>query len=189
MNDRFTRYQQTDRSKSPRPSREPALQYFWEWIWLLACYWTPKPLNSWRLLWLRLFGAQVDNSAFVHPRARIEMPWNLSMKQRSCLGDRTHVYALDTIEIGAGATVCQEAYLCTGTHDLEDLAMSLITGPIIIGRESFIGARAFVLPGTIIGDGAVVGACAVVTRDVEPWIYAVGNPCRSSGKRRRLDVS
>lgn len=50
--------------------------------------------------------------------------------------------------------------------------------PVRIGRGCFIGARAIVLKGVLIGDRAVVGAGAVVTRDVPAHTLAVGNPAR-----------
>lgn len=50
--------------------------------------------------------------------------------------------------------------------------------PVRIGDKVWIGFGASVLPGVTIGEGAVVGACAVVTKDVEPWTVVAGNPAR-----------
>ena len=151
----------------------------WEYAWLLLCQWTPKPFNRWRLFILQLFGATLHGKPFVHQRARITLPWNLIMHNHACLGDRTNAYCLDKIEIHEGSTVAQEAYLCTGTHDFGKPALPLQTAPIKIEAHAFIGARAFVLPGITIGQGAVVGACSVVTRDVEPRARVAGNPART----------
>jgi putative colanic acid biosynthesis acetyltransferase WcaF len=151
----------------------------WECCWTLLCSWTPKPLNPWRLFWLKSFGGSIEGTPFVHQRARITLPWNLVLRHRACLGDRAHAYSLDRIEIGEGATVAQEAYLCTGTHDFADPALPLVTRPILVGRGAFIGARAFVMPGVTIGENAIVGACSVVTHDVAAGIRVAGNPARS----------
>ncbi len=51
-------------------------------------------------------------------------------------------------------------------------------GDISIGSDVWIGCRAVIMPGVTIGDGAVVGACAVVTHDVPPYGVAVGVPAR-----------
>jgi len=150
----------------------------WEYAWLLLCQWTPKPLNPWRLVILRLFGATLHGKPFVHQRARITLPWNLIMHDHACLGDRAHAYSLDKIEIHEGATVAQEAYLCTGTHDFSAPALSLQTAPIIVRARAFVGARAFVLPGVTIGEGAVIGACSVVTRDVVAGCRIAGSPAK-----------
>jgi len=58
------------------------------------------------------------------------------------------------------------------------------TAPIHVGNDVFIGARAMILKGVTIGDGAVVGAGAVVTRDVPPYTVVAGNPGRLVADRR-----
>lgn len=150
---------------------------------MALCVWTPKPANAWRLFWLRVFGAKLHGTPFVHQRARIEIPWNLTMHDRSCLGDRTNAYSLGEIEIGARATVAQEVYLSTGSHDFSDPRIPLVTAKITIGEEAFIGARAFVMPGISIGARSVIGACSVVTKDVPNDSIAAGNPCRVLSSR------
>ncbi len=146
--------------------------------WTALCRWTPKPLNPWRLLVLRAFGATIVGKPFVHQRARIAMPWNVELHDAACVGDRTNLYALDRITLHRGVLVAQEAYLCTGTHDLADAEWPLLTAPIVVGERAFVGARAFVLPGVAIGDRAIVGAMSVVTRDVPAGASVRGNPAR-----------
>lgn len=150
----------------------------WEICWSLLCSWTPKPFNPWRLFLLRLFGAQIYGQPFVHQRARIEHPWNLCLHNRACLGDRSHAYCLDRIIIQDYATVAQEVYLCTGSHNFNSDSLPLVTAPIVIGERVFIGARAFLLPGVSIGSHSIVGACSVVTRSVPPYLLVAGNPAK-----------
>lgn len=163
-------------------SRRSAL-LLWGVVWPLTCQWTPKPANVWRLFVLRCFGTKIHGRPFVHPRARIAQPWNLVLHHRACLGDRAHAYSLGLIEIGAEATIAQEAYLCTGTHDFTSPSLALQTAPIRIGRGAFVGARSFVLPGLTLGEGCIVGAGAVVTRAVAPYAIVAGNPARVIGHR------
>lgn len=171
-------HQQATAFDSPWTRREQVGMLLWEWCWLLLCVWTPKPFNRWRLFVLRRWGARVHGQPFVHQRARIQIPWKLILHDRACLGDRANVYSLGEIEVGARATVAQEVYLCAGTHDFANPALPLQTAPIRVGEDAFIGVRAVVLPGVVIGARAVIGAASVVTRDVPPDIMAAGNPCR-----------
>jgi putative colanic acid biosynthesis acetyltransferase WcaF len=163
---------------SPWSGNQRFLRVLWEFCWTVFCAWTPKPLNEWRLFWLRVFDARIHGTPFVHQRARIAIPWNLTLHDRACLGDRANAYTLGEIEIGARATVAQEAYLSTGSHDFSLPEMPLVTAKITIGDDAFIGARAFVLPGITIGARSVIGACSVVTRDVPENVIAAGNPCQ-----------
>jgi maltose O-acetyltransferase len=50
--------------------------------------------------------------------------------------------------------------------------------PVTIGSDVWIGGAAVILPGVQIGDGAVIGAGSVVTRDIPSGMFAAGNPCR-----------
>lgn len=169
---------QTDAYASPWPLRRRLALLVWSATWTLACAWTPKPFNSWRLAVLRRFGAEIHGTPFVHARARIAQPWNLVLRHRACLGDRAAAYSLGRIELHEGATIAQEAYLCTGTHDFNSPALPLQTAPIVVERGAFVGARAFVMPGVTLGAGCVIGAMAVVTRDVPPGARVAGNPAR-----------
>ena len=169
---------QTSRSASPWSQGYRLRLLVWEYTWPLLCFWTPKPWNPWRLFILRCFGAVIHGKPFVHQRARIEHPWNLTLHHKACLGDRAHAYCLGPVVIHAHACVAQEAYLCTGSHDFRNPHRPLQTGPIHIGADAFIGARAFLLPGVNVGEGALVGACSVVCRSVQPATTVAGNPAR-----------
>jgi putative colanic acid biosynthesis acetyltransferase WcaF len=105
------------------------------------------------------------------------------MKHRACLGEHANAYSLGKIDILEGATVAQEAYLCTGTHDFKDPFLQLITKPTTIGKNSFIGARAMILPGVSIGDQVIVGAMSVVSKDVPNHHIVAGNPAQKIGER------
>lgn len=166
------------RYSSPWPFHERVKILLWTFVWPLFCSWTPKPFNAWRLICLQMFGCKIEGKPFVHQRARIQIPWHITLNDRSCVGDRANLYSLGEIELGRGCVIAQEAYLCTGTHDLSDPRLPLVTAKITVGVDAFVGARAFVMPGVCIGDGAVIGACSVVTADVPQWAVSAGNPCR-----------
>ncbi len=182
-------HMQKTAAHSPWTLGERIKMLLWELSWTLFCSWTPKPLYAWRIFWLKIFGAQIYGSPFVHQRARIKIPWNLTMHHRSCLSDRTNAYSLGKITIHEYATVAQEAYLCTGTHAFHEPAQNLVTIPIIIEAHAFIGARAFIMPGITIGERAIVGACSLVNKPVPPDTVVAGNPAVVLRKRKTVKNS
>ena len=173
---KFKTYNQSSPYSSPWTIGERFLMIIWTITWNFFCVWTPKPLNKWRLLWLRIFGAKIYGKPFVHQSANINIPWNIILHDRACLGEKSQIYSLGEIEIFEDATVAQEVYLCTGTHDFKSKNRELQTGKIIINRSAFIGARSFIMPGVKIGKFSIVGACSVVTKDVDPYFVVAGNP-------------
>lgn len=171
------------RGTSPWSLRERVALLLWDFAWPLFCGWTPKPFYPWRLLWLRLFGCKIYGRPFVHQRARIQIPWHLTLHEGCSVGDRANLYSLGKIELRPRCVVAQEAYLCTGTHNFDDPTQTLLTAAITVGADAFVGARAFVMPGVCIGDGAIVGACSLVTKDVDDRMVVAGSPARSIRSR------
>ena len=181
---RFHVYEQSDAYSSPWSVGLRVRVLLWEVCWTLFCGWTPKPANAWRLLWLRGFGASVHGAPFVHGRASIIRPWNLTLHERSCLGDGAVAYCLDRVVLHTGATLAPEAYLCTGSHEFNHPHTPLKTAAIVVGADAFVGLRAIVLPGVTLGAGCIVGAGAVVSRDTDDDGVYGGNPARRIGTRR-----
>lgn len=174
---------QSGRYASPWKLNEVISIRLWHIVWCLWYRLSPKMCNKWRLLLLRLFGAKISGRPFVYPSSRIYAPFLLTLDDHACLGPYSEVYNLGPVHLEARSTLSQQAYICNGTHDLEDPDQPLLVGETKIGKEAFIGARGFIMPGVSLGEGAVVGACAVVTKDVEPWTVVVGNPARVIKKR------
>lgn len=131
---------------------------------------------------LRLFGAEISKEALVYSTADVFAPWNLKMG-RACIGPHVSVYNKDMIEVGDNSVVSQGTYLCSAGHGIESLMLPLKTAPIVIGNNVWVAADAFIAPGITIGEGAVVGARAVVVKDVEPWTVVGGNPAKVIKKR------
>jgi putative colanic acid biosynthesis acetyltransferase WcaF len=143
----------------------------------------PRSFWAWRRALLRLFGARIGRHAHIYPTVRIAIPWNLEVGDYSAIGDRAILYSLGPIRIGRESTISQGAHLCAGTHDFRRGDMLLLKLPITVGDRVWICADAFIGPNRAVGDGAIVGARAVVSRDVEPNQIVAGNPARVIGER------
>lgn len=151
----------------------------WQFVWLCLFRPTPAPLfHGWRILLLRCFGAKIGRGCAVYPSCRIWAPWNMALGDFVCLSFDVDFYDVAPIVVGSNVTVSQYSFLCTASHDISDPHMELKVAPISIGDGAWVAANAFVGPGVSIGVGAVVAACAVVVKNVEPWTVVAGNPAR-----------
>ncbi len=182
-NDRLHTMSQADAFSSPWTLRHRLAYVVWTLVWKLLFRPTPKILCRWRVFLLRCFGAHISGRPFVASSAIIRYPWLLTLEDRACLSDHSECYNLARITVKARATVAQQVYLCAGTHDFSDPKLPLVVGEIVVGEDVFLGARSFVLPGITIGAGAILGACAVATKDLDPWTIYVGNPAKPVKKR------
>lgn len=153
-------------------------RWLFGWVWLLLCRPSPRRAHGWRRFWLRRFGARIGRGTRVYPDVVFWAPWNVECGEFCILGDRVNLHAMGPISLGDRVIISQEAYLSSGTHELESADFELVVKPIRIESRAWIAARAFILPGVTMGEGAVAGAQAVVTRDVPPWSVVAGNPAR-----------
>ncbi len=98
-----------------------------------------------------------------------------------CLLDGRHY----SVRIGNDVSIGPEATVLTLGHDPQSPHFADRGGDVTIGNHAWIAYRAIILPGVSIGEGAVVAAGAVVTRDVEPFTIVAGSPARKVGERNR----
>ncbi len=151
-------------------------RYVWSWVQGTVFRCSPQRAFGWRRFLLRRFGAKLSATSYIYSTVDIRDPYYLEVGEHSSIGPRVGVYSVDRIVIGDHCTVSMEAMLCTGSHDISHPQMRLTHAPIQVCDGAWVCARAFVGPGVRVGRGAVVAACAVVTRDVADWVVVVGNP-------------
>jgi acetyltransferase-like isoleucine patch superfamily enzyme len=137
---------------------------------------------------LSVEGVWIGNNVRIREHAWIQVTSTLDNPGKG-LWIADDVYIAPRCIIGAGGGVRIGRNVMLGGHLLaEDHAFSDPDRPIydqgvrrhgiVLGNDVWIGTNAIVLDGVEIGDGAIVGAGAVVTRDVPPRAIAVGNPAR-----------
>jgi acetyltransferase-like isoleucine patch superfamily enzyme len=144
------------------------------------------PVGSVRHLFLRGWLGSLGAGTCVQMGCRFLNGRKVSFGQRNvinlgCLfdGRKFHIRTGDDVSIGPEATIL------TLGHDPQSPEFVDRGGNVVIGNRVWIGYRALILPGLRIGEGAVVGAGAVVTKDVEPFAIVAGNPARKIGERNR----
>lgn len=163
-------------------------------VWNI-CYWFIfRPFNLglfryWRVLVLKMFGAEIEFTTNIYSSAKIWAPWNLKMGAYATLGPKVDCYNQGKITIGNNSTISQKTYLCASSHDISDVKNNLILKPIVIEDQVWVAADAFIGPGVKIEQGAVVGARSAVFKSVEAWEVVSGNPAKFIKKRELLKDS
>lgn len=164
--------------------KHQVVRMLWNILWPLTTWFLPRSLGmGWKRSLLRMFGAKVHPTAQVYSSARIYYPANLTMEAYSCLADGVECYNVAPVTVGAHSTISQGTLLCTASHDITDSHHRLVTAPIVVEDQVWIGARAYIGMGVVVRQGAVVGATASVYKTVEPWTVVGGNPARFIEKR------
>jgi putative colanic acid biosynthesis acetyltransferase WcaF len=150
--------------------------------WLIRL--SPRPCFGWRRSVLRAFGARVGAHVNIYPSTHLYMPWNVEIGDWTALGEDVFVYSLGKVRIGRSVTLSYRSHVCAGSHDLNDPTLPLLKPPVCIEDGVWIGTEAFIGPGVTIERGAVVGARAVVVKNVEALSIVAGNPARCVGQRK-----
>lgn len=158
----------------------------WSIVWCVCFRTTPNGIgafNAWRAFLLRCFGAKIGKHTAIYSSVVVWQPWLLEVGDWVAISHRVNCYTVDKIVIGDNTTVSDDVFLDSASHEITSPIMELVAAPIKIGRNCWVASRAIVLPGRTVGDGGVVAAGAVVTKDVEPWTVVGGNPAKLIKKR------
>lgn len=181
----LTRAREDPYLKPQTSLRNKVARALWGVVRATLFRYSPRPFHSWRAFLLRCFGARLAANCHIYPGARIWAPWNLVGGENATIGDDAVIYNVARVVLASHAIISQQAFVCTATHDMDDPGFPMTATPISIGAYAWICARACVLPGVTIGEGAVLGLCSVATKNLEAWQVYAGNPAKRIKSRRR----
>ncbi len=127
----------------------------------------------------RITGRTVPDSFRLFPPFTTDCGRNIVLGERVFINSGCRFQDQGGIRIGDDVLIGHNVVLATLNHDLDpELRATTIPQPIVVGNRVWIGANATVLAGVTIGDGAIVAAGAVVTREVDPKTVVGGVPAR-----------
>lgn len=141
------------------------------------------PSRHIRKWFYQILGAKIGKNCFPCRRVEVLLPRGLELGDGVGVGWFAELDARGGIAIGHDTNVSSHVKMITGSHDINNPDFTADFLPIHIGHHCWIGTGATILQGVKIGDGAVVAAGAVVTKDVPAWTVVGGVPAKAIMKR------
>ena len=151
----------------------------------------PQPLRYWVF---KALLARLGSGSVIDYQTYFRYPWKISVGKgvwinRGCEFYGSMLAGNARITIGDHCALAPRVRVLSATHDYHRLDLPDLAASVTIGHHVWIGAGATILPGVNIGDGAVVAAGSVVTRDVASFTIVAGNPARFIKNRELADDS
>lgn len=143
----------------------------------------PNPLRNY---YLRMFGIRIwGGKSCIHRGCKFFHVGKMSVGRNTVINFGCYLDNRRGIYIGNNVGIAHNTKIYTLGHDLNDPKFSTKGASVHIGDDVFIFSNALVMPGVTIGEGAIVLAGSVVTKDVEPWSIVGGNPAKKIRERNR----
>lgn len=134
------------------------------------------------------FKMRIPNSVTIHYRSEIRNHWNLEIGEGTIIGDNALLDARNKIVLGKNVNLSSNVQIYTEQHDHRDpyfRCNSSKSFNVIIEDRVWIGPSSIILPSVKIGEGAVVAAGSVVTKEVPAYSIVAGIPAKIIGERNR----
>lgn len=139
-------------------------------------------------IYRRIFLVQMEQKVIICWGAEIRCPGKLKIGKGSIIGDKALLDARNGITIGKNVNFSSNISIYTEQYDHRDPMFRCNSSDafsVNIGDRAWIGPNAIILHGVHIGEGAVVAAGSVVTKDVPPFTIVAGVPARKIGLRNK----
>jgi acetyltransferase-like isoleucine patch superfamily enzyme len=143
------------------------------------------PSHRFRAYWYRRAGLTLGPHSSIHWRAEFYAPQTITIGDFTTIGDSAFLDGRSGLRIGANVNLGSHVSIYTRQHDPDDPDFAEVGAPVSVGDYAWLASHCIVLPGVTIGEGAVVAAGAVVTRDVAAYTMVGGVPATYIRDRAR----
>lgn len=141
------------------------------------------PCAAIRRLFCRLLGMRIGKGSELAMGIYLQMPSRVTIGRDTYINRGVWLDGRGIVKIGNSVTISPRVTISSAGHDAQSTTFEYVSAPISIGDYAWVGINATILKGVTIGEGAVVAAGAVVTKDVEPYAIVAGVPARKIGER------
>lgn len=156
----------------------------------LVCWLPTQPGMRLRVRILRRYLAGIGTDAVIQPGLRFTSPEKISIGSNGNLARNVFITGGGGVRIGDWVGFGPDVKVWSVNHRFDDpdrpwLLQGWDHQEVVIEDDVWLGAAVFVMPGVTIGRGAIVSACAVVSKSIPPYAIVAGNPGRIIGWRKR----
>ncbi len=142
-----------------------------------------RTLNALKGRFLELSGARIGKRVVFYPGVWIAPGRNLDIGDDVTLAGGVIIGTAGVVKIGDRSLIGFRTTIISGNHTVPPnrgriFESGFARQPVVIGNDVWVGANVIILPGRTIGDGAVVAAGSVVTKNVDPFTIVGGNPAK-----------
>ncbi|MBD1170213.1 colanic acid biosynthesis acetyltransferase WcaF [Pelagibacterales bacterium SAG-MED02] len=123
------------------------------------------PSSKLRIFFLKIFGASIGDNVVIHPYTNFKYPWKLEIGTNSWIGARAWIDNISEVKIGDNCCISQDVYFCTGNHNYKKKEFDLMSEPIVIGDNCWIGAKSILCPGVNMQPNTIVKINTVVKKN------------------------
>jgi acetyltransferase-like isoleucine patch superfamily enzyme len=141
------------------------------------------PSNNIRKLVLRILKMRLGTNCAIYGKFEIRNPWRISIGNNTSIGHRVTLDGRGGLTIGNNVNISSEVMIWTWQHDYNSSSFEIVSKPVIVEDYVWISARAIILPGVKIGEGSVIAAGSIVTKDTKPFSVYAGIPAKEIGMR------
>jgi len=141
------------------------------------------PSHTLRKLFYTASGIKLSWSSTIHLGANFFHPSGISIGHNTIIGDHCFLDGRAPLHIGNHVDIASQVLIYNNEHDINSADFGNSFGPITIGDYVFIGPRAIILPNVNIGQGAIIAAGAVVTKDIPDYQIWGGVPAKKISDR------
>lgn len=143
------------------------------------------PSHRVRRFFYRRAGLTLHPTSSIHWRAEFYAPESIRIGRHCTIGDSAFLDGRSGLWIGDSVNFGSHVTIYTRQHDVDSKDFAEIGAPVTIGDRAWVSSHAIILPGVTVGEGAVVAAGAVVSKDVAPFTVVGGNPAQFIRERSR----
>ena len=126
------------------------------------------PGSYWRKIILIFFGAKIGKGIRLNYGLKVKFPWKLIIGDYCWIGEDVWIDNLEIVKMLDNVCISQGVYFCTGNHNYKKSTFDLISEPIYIDSNVWIGAKSVIGPGYKIGKGSVVPLGSIIRKDIPP---------------------